>query len=87
MTAAELDILVKLVIGIIAAGSGIVTYFARTSFEEMKKSLDNVLAAVNISKVTTAVLESRLVEMDRRTSALDARVAALESEARQIREG
>lgn len=87
MTAAELDIAVKLIIGIIAAGSGIITYFARISFEEMKKSLESVLAAVNTGKVTTAVLENQAKDFERRIEAVEQRVGALESEARQIREG
>ena len=87
MTAAELDVLVKLVIGIIGAGSGIVTWFARTAFTEMKKSLDSVLDAVNLSRVTTAVLEKQASDFERRIGSVEHRVSALESEARQIREG
>lgn len=87
MTAVELDMLVKLVIGVVGAGSGVLTYLARISFEEMKKSLEAVLAAVTAGKVTTAVLENQAKDFDRRVEAIEHRVAALESEARQIREG
>lgn len=87
MTASELDVLVKLVIGIIGAGSGIVTWFARTAFTEMKNSLEAVLAAVNSGKISTAVLEQKALDLERRTAALEHRVESLESEARQIREG
>lgn len=87
MNASDLDIVVKLVIGIIGAGSGLITYFARLSFEEMRKSLEAVLAAVTAGKVTTAVLENQAKDFDRRVEAIEHRVAALESEARQIREG
>ena len=87
MNSAELDIAVKLVIGIIGAGSGIITWFARVSFEEMKKCLEAVLAAVNSGKVSTAVLETRSADLERRIGTLEHRVEALESEARQIREG
>ena len=87
MTAAELDIVVKLVIGIIGAGSGIVTWFAKRSFEEMKGSLDDLVKAVNESRISMAVLETKAIDQERRMTALELRVGALEADSRQMREG
>ncbi len=87
MSAVEIDILVKLVIGIIGAGSGIVTWFAKRSFEQMKDSLDELVKAVNESRISMAVLETKVIDQERRMAALEVRVGALEADSRQMREG
>jgi predicted nuclease with TOPRIM domain len=82
-----LDIIVKALIAAIGVGSSLLTYLARQSFEEFKKSLDKLTETVNKSETGVAVLVSRSTDIERRLEALESRVQSLESEARQIREG
>jgi len=82
-----LDLTIKGIIGLIGAASLLVTYFARVSFEGMKRSLDRLTETVNKSETNVAVLVSRSTDIERRLEALESRVQSLESEARQIREG
>lgn len=83
----EADIVIKLVLGVIGAGSGIITWFARNSFEDMKRALSDLTAAVNSSKVDVAVLVARSSDLERRVASIEERLIILEGEARQIREG
>lgn len=76
----EADTIMKLVLGIVGAGSGIITWFARNSFEDMKHALETLTATVNELKTNVALRTQDIDELKRR-------VSQLETDVRQIREG
>lgn len=76
----EADIAVKVILALIGTASSIITWFAKNSFEDMKRALEGLTSAVNEMRVKSERHDERLGQLERR-------VEALEGEMRHVREG